>query len=1109
MSEHIKICREFCAKLKKQSAFTKGMQHEDQLKPLVSKLLEDFANLYGYGDFETVPEQYVSESKVRPDITVYLDNLICGRVELKNPSIDLDAHRLDKRNKKQRERLSSLPNVLHTNGREWKLFHWEKTAKEVRFPKDPISDGADGVDAESASGLNALLRDFLGWDPNTPHEPSGLAEHLARLTQILREEAGTALRRKNSNILILKEDLRKFSSLSPATMSGLDVADVIAQTVTYSLLWARLEGAKNLALNEAAQYLDKKNEVLKALLELFAKAQKELGTGFRLLRRSLEALDVEKFSKTSEMDVYFYEHFLRAYDPKLSKDAGIYYTPKEVVALQARLTSGILEEHFNKTEGLASEGVVLLDPAVGTGAYLIEAFRQGMESVEKRFGKAQVPASAKQMMKNMYGIERLVGPYIVSHVQLSKAFQEYQNGAKADDGKPRVYLGDTLSSPSKSRHFAFHYQELTEEREKLRKLKTEGEVLVCIGNPPYDRQNIEYGDEDTKRKGGWVRYGDDVEGEEKSDKQGEPAILEAFIEPAKQTKQGVHLKSLYNDYVYFWRWALWRLFEQQNCGGVISFITASSYLRGPGFVGMREEMRRAFDELWIFDLEGGNLGARRSANVFAIQTAVAIAIGYRGRETQREKPAQVRYVKIQGETSDEKLQALEKIKRLDGGESLAALGLEWRECPQDWQASFLPAETGEFSKWPMLPDLFPWHHSGITFKRTWPIGETKKLLKNRWRTLLEAPVEKKAKLFRETEDRKITYTTNMDVPGGGKPSIRELDGDTRPIMESYSFRSFDNRHALIDARVCSRLRPSLFHSFSDKQVFFTTSQSYPLGAGAAISVAPYLPDLHHFPFGGGKNTFPLYRDKDAKEPNIARGLLEFLTGKYKADIAHEDLFAYVYAILGGQSYTRMFWDELENPGARIPVTKELRLFKEASEHGKELIWLHTYAQRFKDKRQNRNGKVPKGSAEPLADIREYPDEFSYDPESGELHVGSGRIGPIDPKVWDYEISGLKVLESWLGYRMKNPKGRKSSELDEIRPQHWSADMTTTLISLVWILEATINMEPDLENILQAVIKSECFHADELPKPSEAQKKLPEPPVGVISGLDFGRETQDG
>ena len=46
-----------------------------------------------------------------------------------------------------------------------------------------------------------------------------------------------------------------------------------------------------------------------------------------------------------------------------------------------------------------------------------------------------------------------------------------------------------------------------------------------------------------------------------------------------------HIASLYNLYVYFWRWALWKVFESGPRYGVVSFISASSYLRGPGFAG--------------------------------------------------------------------------------------------------------------------------------------------------------------------------------------------------------------------------------------------------------------------------------------------------------------------------------------------------------------------------------------------------------------------------------------------------------------------------------------------------------------------------------------------
>ena len=315
-----------------------------------------------------------------------------------------------------------------------------------------------------------------------------------------------------------------------------------------------------------------------------------------------------------------------------------------------------------------------------------------------------------------------------------------------------------------------------------------------------------------------------------------------------------------------------------------------------------------------------------------------------------------------------------------------------------------------------------------------------------------------------------------------------------PPAWPYSLRCFDNQFALVDTRLCDLLRPPLWHSLSDKQVFFTTLTSSPLDKGAAINATPYLPDICHFRGSyGGKDIYPLYRDEEAQRPNITYGLLDLLVKQYKTNITAEDLAAYVYALLGGQSYTQVFRSELEIPGARIPVTKNAQLFRQATELGKQLIWLHTYALRFKDKKQNRNTKIPKGRAEILEAITENPDKFFYKSTGKELHIGNGRIGRVDSEVWNYEISGLKVLQSWLGYRKQNRKGKKSSELDEIRPLQWSPDMTTKLITLIWILEATLCMETDLENILQTVIKSECFNIDELPKPSPSQSKPPKLP----------------
>ena len=105
-------------------------------------------------------------------------------------------------------------------------------------------------------------------------------------------------------------------------------------------------------------------------------------------------------------------------------------------------------------------------------------------------------------------------------------------------------------------------------------------------------------------------------------------------------------------------------------------------------------------------------------------------------------------------------------------------------------------------------------------------------------------------------------------------------------------------------------------------------------------------------------------------------------------------------------------------------------------------------------------------------------------------MGAGRFGPVAPEVWNFEVSGLKVVESWLGYRMKRRSGKKSSPLDELRPERWTPKMSEELLELLWVLEATLAMEPDLKRALDRAVSDPCFKASELPQPLPEQRHAP-------------------
>ena len=705
--------------------------------------------------------------------------------------------------------------------------------------------------------------------------------------------------------------------------------------------------------------------------------------------------------------------------------------------------------------------MTVLDPAVGTGTYPLAVLDHAAAAVRDMYGPGAVPQRLAALADRLHAFELLVGPYSVAHLRIAQRLRE--NGVAGHP--PRVYLTDTLESPNHLPEFAatMMQEQISLERELAQQVKSTVPVVVCLGNPPYDREQRDPDSDQGRRKGGWVRYGDDGESE--------PPILEDFLAPARAAGAGVHLKNLYNDYVYFWRWALWKVFDSTDDPGIVTFITASSYLRGPGFVGMRRKMREVFDELWIIDLEGDSLGARKTDNVFAIRTPVTIAIGSRCGPPCPDTPARVHKVKLTG-SEREKLETLDTVESFDD--------LDWRECSPDWDAPFYPTGTGAYLDWPLVTDVFPWQHSGVQLKRTWPIGESRELLEQRWSFLLSQPLVERARLFRETADRNVRRESPRLLESGSDPAISTLDTDAQtPEIVPYAYRSFDRHYILRDARLGDRIRPALHRVHSSQQLYMTTLLSAVVGQGPAAVATDNIPDLHHFRGSfGGKHIIPLWRDADATEPNVTGGLLEAVSAVHGAAVSAQRLFAYAYGILSQPEYVRRFWDEHELPPPRLPITKDPKLFARVADHGERLLRLHTYR------------SVPQGEARCTKSVSldEYPAGFHYDPTTKTLRVGDGEFAPVAPAVWTYSVSGLHVVKSWLDYRKLVPSGRKSSDLDKIRPERWT--FSEELLELLWVLEATVALEPEGLTLLDEVCASPLFSADDLPIPTNEERKPP-------------------
>ena len=626
-------------------------QPEDQLKAPVGELLRDAGQLTGL-QVTWRTEVHPWDVDGRPDIGVVANGLLTGHVELKSPGLGAHPEGFRGHNRRQWERFKALPNLIYTDGSEWSLYRSGELRLRVRIADDVSKGGTKGASQEALATLSELLRDFLYWEPVVPGTAEGLAGFLAPLARVLRDEVKKALEQEGSQ---LKPLASEWGGLLFPEEDEDQFADAYAQTVTYALLLARFEGAESLRPLVAVDALQQEHGLLAEALQLLEAnpVRNELRMPIELLERAIGAVDSAKISHGEDPWLYFYEQFLGAYDPKLRKDRGVYFTPVEVVRAQVRLAGELLRTRFGKQMAFADDDVVVLDPAVGTGTYPLAVLDHAAEAVRQRLGPGAVVEKLQGLADRLHAFEILVGPYSVAHLRLSQRLKDAGVAGKT----PKVYLTDTLESPNQLPDFTASLLQarLTEERTKALEVKKDLRVFVCLGNPPYNREEQDPRDDQVQRKGGWVRFGDGGE-------DAPPPLLEDFLAPARDADAGIHLKDLYNDYVYFWRWALWKVFDSTEGAGIVTFITASSYLRGPGFVGMRRKMREVFDELWVVDLEGDNLGARKTENVFAIRTPVAIAIGVRYGSPNSATPAKVWKTRLTG-SDEEKLATLDDASR--------------------------------------------------------------------------------------------------------------------------------------------------------------------------------------------------------------------------------------------------------------------------------------------------------------------------------------------------------------------------------------------------------------------------------------------------------------
>ena len=103
----------------------------------------------------------------------------------------------------------------------------------------------------------------------------------------------------------------------------------------------------------------------------------------------------------------------------------MYYTPPELVAYLVRATEHVLQREFGLEHGLADRSVILLDPALGTGTFVLGMAERALDTEAPRGTASQRHPLREHLLHNFSGFELLPAPYATAHLKLASFYQQF------------------------------------------------------------------------------------------------------------------------------------------------------------------------------------------------------------------------------------------------------------------------------------------------------------------------------------------------------------------------------------------------------------------------------------------------------------------------------------------------------------------------------------------------------------------------------------------------------------------------------------------------------------------------------------------------------------
>lgn len=1001
---------------------------ETGLAPAFQRLADELLPLLPAVPQLTVSPEFNNPGVGRPDIAfIRQGQPPRAFIELKAPAKAADPERWrDAHDKRQFERLKELGIWAASNFADFNLFARDQTLGAativpVRALRADTADRAANalIDDHDAQPFLDLLATLARADAPIARNAEHLAELLAHSARLIKSAVQERLGElqlegaANHPLMMVRNTFRNVlyahpeAGGYPATDFDALFSSAFAQTLAFGLLLVREATDADVGL-DAWTHMPDEHPLMRAALRVLSEQEvtREIGIGFDVMCDTVNSFAPEILALQPDGRdpiLYFYEDFLRIFDPAAREKYGVYYTPIQVVRYMTGALDRALRDNLG-TQGLRDPAVTILDPATGTGTFLLGVAERVRDQVMAEEGGVAASMALGELAGRMFGFELLVGPYAVAHYRLHHALR-YRPADEGEDAPqpvnlPRlgVYLADTLAEPNAVTpigNLGIQGIPIDEERAEANRIKTEQPILAIIGNPPYKR--LEEGENETL-VGRWM-----------------DGVWDDLKAPVRDAGEGGQLNTFPEFSVAFWRWAIWKLFEAENAPqrGVIAFISNRKYLTGWPYAGLRKMMREKFDRIEIIDLRGDvNAGPRgdveKDQGVFNITVGTAITLAIADGSNAEGELAQINY---HDSWTDALFRRDAKLQWLLDNAGDGDVG-EWIGVDRGLLDNFRPApfQNGD---WLSVREAFSFSLSGVQTKRDGFIYSADRgMLGERIQGFLALDAGTRAsqdlarQSFHDSRDRKwaAAHAVEFDNANFRRVAYRPLD------------RRFLYNHRLYG----DFLRPDLQAAWGTDNVGFYCLKSN-TGAGPGIWCHGLLPDYHAIKGSNGGYAFPLYdRRAGPGASNLNPVLIAALSEAYGTAQTSEDIFDAILALLSAPSYTILHAEDLEDVFPHIPFPADPEVFAEAARIGGEIRALEAFqrepAAEFRPRNFCRLVGQP-GENTVIGD-------FGYSDGTLSLWKDSNLAVPafsgLPEAVWSFSVSGYRVLYRWIDGRKGLP-----------------------------------------------------------------------------------------